>query len=153
MNLIKNLIMRVQLLLFSSKICYVILCNKYMPVIIEFCRLILIPITEKNHALLKQMELWDKWVIAPIWKNYASYCPCRHMFRILPRFFPCPTGTPGPLWKAIQLDIKLHYMFKTCRDFLTTNSYIKMCIIFCFVLFCLFVVVVFCFCLFFFGGG
>ena len=38
-----------------------------------------IPITDKNHVLLKEMELWDRWVVADIRKNMDHIaCPCRH---------------------------------------------------------------------------
>ncbi len=48
--------------------------------VIQFAGLLnLMTITEKNHVILQETELWDTWGVAYIRKNYASYCACRHI--------------------------------------------------------------------------
>ncbi len=38
-----------------------------------------IQITEKNHVLLLETEMWDILIVVHIGKKYASYCSCRHI--------------------------------------------------------------------------
>ena len=48
-------------------------------VIIILLQAYLIPITEQKSFTLKETEVSARWVAVHIGKNYASYCPRRHI--------------------------------------------------------------------------